>query len=139
MLLGVIPAIIICFITALLEMLILTDLEILSFFMNVSSSLFFVMPISIIHKKNKDKKNEYIILGLLLSSLSVALGMFILNIIITPIYLGVSLENTFSLLITTIVPFNLAKGIFNSIIIFLLYNPVKKILKKNNIFNEFEL
>ena len=105
----------------------------------------FIIPSAIIYKKNKTKKSA--VLGMTIGCLLMALVGIVVNVyILLPMYaklfLG-SIENIievsnkanpyingiWSLAILAVVPFNIIKGIIISIITFLLYKTVRKVIK----------
>ncbi|MFI3231699.1 MAG: hypothetical protein R3Y29_09155 [bacterium] len=59
--------------------------------------------------------------------------MFAFNLVVTPIYLNVSLEDTLALLYSLITPFNVVKGIVNGVFIYLVKDPILNALKKANL------
>lgn len=125
MLLGIVPTIFIASISALLEMLLISDSGIIGFSMNFISTIAYSLPIILIYRAKKP-----ILFGISLGTISLSIIMFIFNIIITPIYLGVPLADTVSLLFSLITPFNLAKGIINGIFIFVTHKKVINIYNK---------
>jgi riboflavin transporter FmnP len=55
--------------------------------------------------------------------------MAILNLIFTPMYMGVSIEMVKGMLLPIIIPFNLIKSIGNSAVTMLVYKSVGRILR----------
>ena len=55
--------------------------------------------------------------------------MVIANLLVTPLYLGVTREMVIGMLLPAIIPFNLLKGAINGIITFLLYKKVSNFLE----------
>lgn len=125
MILGSSSVLFIACISALLEMLLISDSGLIGFGMNFISTVFYCLPIVVIYKFKKP-----VILGVVLGTISASIAMFIFNLIITPIYLGVSIEETVSLLFSLITPFNLVKGAVNGVFILLIYKKVLSIYNK---------
>lgn len=85
-----------------------------------------------IGQKNERKK-LFLIIGLIISALATTALMIPLNLIFTPIYLGVPVQAVKEMLLPAIIPFNLVKGLLNAAVTFLLYYPLKKILVKTHL------
>ena len=126
--LGGIYGVIICFVVSIIEMITISDSGIIGFFMNFIASALYILPICYFY----NKKNS-IIKGIITGTILMSLGMFIFNIFITPIYLNVELEETIKLLFTLITPFNIIKGALNGFLIFIIYKPLLKAIRKTNI------
>ncbi len=126
--LGTTYGIIITFVVAILEMITISDSGIIGFFMNFISSVLYILPICYLYNKNNS-----IIKGIILGTVLMSIGMFIFNIFITPIYMSVGLKETVKLLFTLITPFNIIKGALNGLLIYILYKPLLKAIKKTNV------
>lgn len=125
--LGASYGLIISFVVALIEMMTISSSGIIGFIMNFLASALYVVPICYLYNKNNS-----IIKGIILGTILMSLGMFILNIFITPLYLKVELKETVNLLFTLITPFNIIKGATNGLLIYFLYKPLLKALRKTN-------
>ena len=126
--LGTPYGIIICFVVALIEMITISDSGIIGFLMNFIASISYIIPICYFYNKK-----QAILKGIIIGTIFMSLSMFIFNIILTPIYLGVPLKDTVKLLFTLITPFNIIKGAINGFSIFILYKPLLKAIRKTNI------
>ena len=71
-----------------------------------------------------------LILGLVLGAIAMTVLMIPLNILITPLYMGVPREAVIALLVPAIIPFNAAKAGINAVITAILYFPLSKALEK---------
>ena len=87
--------------------------------MNFLATGTFVFVSSQIYFLYHNKKGA--ILGLILGTLAMTLIMVPANLIITPLYLGVSRDIVIKMLIPAILPFNLLKGIISGVLTFILY------------------
>lgn len=134
LILGNIPAIIMSFLSSLLELTVGSS-GIVGFLMNFVATVFYVVPIVFICRKNSSIKK--MIIGVLVGTIAMSVIMILFNILISPIYLGTPLKEVLKLLPTLIIPFNLGKGIINGILIILIYKPIKKALQKANLTEEF--
>ncbi len=126
--LGAFYSIVICFVVSILEMITISSSGVIGFIMNFLSSCFYILPICYFYKKG-----GHIIKGIIIGTITMSIGMFIFNIFMTPLYLKVPLKETLNLLFTLITPFNIIKGALNGFLIYLLYKPLLKALKKMNL------
>lgn len=129
--LGVIPAIFISIIVAALELMTLSQSGLIGFFMNITSTLFFIIPICLFYKRGRTLKATF--LGCVVGIILLTVSMVLFNYIISPIYMGVPKEEVVAMLVPIIIPFNLAKGVINSVLICLLYKPITRISDKINV------
>ncbi len=133
MYLGGVSGIIICFVVSIIEMITISDSGIIGFLMNFISSVSYIIPICYFYNKTETvfcNKIPKIVKGIILGTIFMSINMFIFNVILTPIYLGISLKETMKLLFTLVTPFNIIKGIINGFLIYLIYKPLLKIVKK---------
>lgn len=99
--------------------------------MNFLSSCSFAFVGSLIYKKKKTLSGA--IIGLFTAVLSQVAVMILANLLITPIYMGVSRETVLGLLLPLFVPFNLTKAVLNASLAMMLYKPISNILKRAHI------
>ncbi|MBO5395367.1 MAG: ECF transporter S component [Clostridia bacterium] len=104
------------------------------FVMHVLSTGAYVITLKLITRKNDDRK--HLVAGAVISTLVLTAIMIPLNLIFTPLYLNTTVDAVLQLMLPAIVPFNFLKGVINSLIIVLLYGPLKEILKKSNMLNK---
>lgn len=97
--------------------------------MNILSSATFVLVTGTIYKY---KRTFYgAIVGLLAGVFSVTAVMMLANLLITPLYLGIAMDDILRNYIPTILlPFNLIKATMNAAIVLIFYKPLSNILKK---------
>lgn len=124
--LGTVPAIIICVVVSVLEMITVSTTGVIGLLMNITATIFYIMPICIFYHKKQS-----ILGGVLIGTISLTVSMFIFNMFITPIFVKSSFEETIGLLFSLITPFNIFKGITNGIFILILYKPIVKSLSKS--------
>ena len=96
--------------------------------MNMLSSVTFAMVTGLIYKFKKNFKGA--ILGLVCGVCSVTAVMLAANLLVTPFYMGVSVQTVAALIPKLLLPFNLVKAVLNGAIVLLLYKPLSNILKK---------
>ena len=98
----------------------------IGFVMHVIATGLMVIVTSLIYKKMHTYKGA--IIALVAGSAARTIIMIPLNLIFTPMF-GVPIEVVRAGLVTVVIPFNLLKGLINSIVTFFLYKPLSKIFK----------
>ena len=96
--------------------------------MHLIAALTFVLVSSIIYKKNKSRKGALI--GLIAGGICLTLVMIPMNILVTPIFMGVPVEAVKGLLLPAIIPFNAIKAVINIVITFFLYKRISPFLHR---------
>ena len=94
-------------------------------FLGTTTSL--VIAGSIYHS-NKTKKNALI--GLISGSVAMVVTMILCNIILTPLYMEIPRIQVIKLIPTIFLPFNLIKGLINSLATWVLYKRVSHLINK---------
>ena len=122
------PVYCICAAVALsfLQMITLSESGIIGFAMDVLSIISFSGVVFLICRKNKSKKR--LILSLCIGVISMTCAMILCNIILTPLYIGVSRETVIKMIIPALLPFNFIKSVLNSAGIYFLYTALCKVL-----------
>ena len=128
LLFGPTASLIISFVTALLEMVSISDTGIIGAVMNLLSSACFACTAAFIYKKRRTLSGA--VLGLVAGSILMVGAMLLWNWLITPLYMGVPREAVKAMLIPTFLPFNLLKAGLNSALALYLYKPLVKALRK---------
>jgi riboflavin transporter len=95
--------------------------------MHIIATGTFVMTAGLIYRRLHTLKGA--IIALAAGSISMTLIMIPLNLIITPLFLNVPLEVVKGMILTAIVPFNLAKAIINSLLTLAVYKAVGKLFR----------
>ncbi len=85
-----------------------------------------VIVIGRIYRNNKTKRTAVfaLVVGVLLTTAI----MCIMNLIVTPVFMGVPREAVIALIPTAIIPFNIVKAGVNSLLTFLLYKRISGLL-----------
>ncbi len=96
--------------------------------MHIISTGAFVMVAGSVYKKMHTMKGAF--LSLVLGSLTMAVVMAGLNLLLTPLYMGVPTEAVLAMLLPIIIPFNLIKAGINSVLTFILYKTIHRIVLK---------
>lgn len=87
----------------------------------------YALVASLIYRRQKSISSA--VQGLIIAPLVMTGVMVIANLLVTPLYLGVTREMVIGMLLPAIIPFNLLKGAINGIITFLLYKRVSNFLE----------
>ena len=125
---GPVSAIIMSFITALIESVSFGSTGPWGALMDFISTFSFTFTASLIYKDRR--KLSGAILCLSAASAVYVAVMMVANLLITPIYMGVGVEAVKSLIPTTLLPFNLAKALMNSALVMMLYKPVSRLVRR---------
>lgn len=114
-------------VVAILEFISISDTGVYGLIMNFLSSAVFASVAPLIYKHRR--KLSGAVMGLILSVLATVGVMMVANLLITPYYMGVSLEMVKGLIPTLLLPFNLTKSVLNASLVLLLYKPVTTAIK----------
>ena len=125
---GPISALISSIIVAGIEAVSISSTGIYGFLMNALGTASFSVTVSVIYKYKKDFLGA--IIGLLSGIATMTAVMMIFNLIVTPRYMHVDVEQVKSMIPTLLLPFNLVKAFFNTAIVLLLYKPISGVLQK---------
>ena len=85
-----------------------------------------VLAAGLIYRKMHSRKGA--VLALCVGALSMTLIMIPLNLLIDPLYMGVSTKIVAGLLLPAIIPFNAIKSVLNCLITFLVYKHVSRLI-----------
>ena len=98
--------------------------------MHIISTGSFVLVSGLYYKKRKTKTAALV--SLVLGTITMTIVMVLLNLVITPLFLGAPLEAVISMLVPVIIPFNFAKAAINSLITYIVYPHISPYIKKFN-------
>ena len=133
---GPVSALFMSIAVPLLEMAFGSTTGFYGFIMNASATLVFSVAASWFYKKFHTLMGG--VLGLLIGSVGMKAVMVGLNLWITPIYMGASVDTVLKMIPTLILPFNLLKALLNSSIVLILYKPVSMALSQAHMIPEGE-
>ena len=125
---GPVSAVIMSFITALIESVSFGSTGPWGALMDIISTFSFTFTASLIYKYRRKLSGALISLGT--ASVVYVAIMMVANLLITPIYMGVGVEAVKALIPTTLLPFNIAKALMNSALVMLIYKPVVKLTRR---------
>ena len=89
-----------------------------------------------IYKQYHTKKGA--IIGLTFGSLAMTAVMAGANILLNPIFYGIPYEQTISMLLPGIIPFNITKAAFNSILTVLVYKKIANFLRRKGLLTSLD-
>lgn len=98
--------------------------------MHILATGSFVLVAGSIYTRKRSLKGAFF--ALLCGTLIMTAAMTLFNILITPLYMNVPREQVLGLLLPAIVPFNLTKAAINSVVTFVLCQPLSPILRGQN-------
>lgn len=125
---GPISAVFMSFITTLLEFVSIGNTGIYGALMDFVSTLSFTLTASIIYEYKRDLMGALIALGS--ASTFYTIVMMAANLIITPLYMGVSAAAVKAMIPTMLLPFNVAKAFMNSALVMFLYKPTSRLVRR---------
>lgn len=137
MIFGPVAGVIIAFTVSLIEMVTISGTGPLGMLMNFAGSAVFCAVGSLVYRYMPKLKHTLsgAIVGLSCATVSMTGIMIILNLIITPIYQNVPVEVVKEMIIPLLLPFNMIKGIANSVLVMILYRPLSVALNKAKVIN----
>ncbi len=128
---GPLAAFLISFAVSLIEMITISDTNIIGCIMNVASSCAFACVATAIYQKMRSIKGAGI--ALFAGVVCCASTMLVLNYLLTPVYMKISREIVVKLLVPAILPFNLIKCVLNAALVLIVYKPFVNVLRRANI------
>ena len=131
---GPVSGIIVAFLSAVIESLSASATGIYGFIMNVAGSVTYVGVAGIAYKMKKNFTGA--VIGVTLASILMTSVMIGLNLVLTPLYMGVDGKAVIDMVIPMLLPFNLVKGIFNSTILLIIRYPLLKAMQAAGVLNE---
>lgn len=129
---GPLTALIISLITAFLEMITVSDTGILGCIMNFLASSAFACIVTYTYRRYHTKRGA--VVGLVFGTVVMTAFMLLWNFFLAPIYMGCSREAVVKLMLPAFLPFNIIKGVINSVLIMVLYKPIIMTLRKRYTF-----
>ena len=119
---GLIVTLIVCLIQAFM----LGGDGLYGFLMHFVATGIVAVVIGMMYKKQKTRKRA--VISLVTGVIVATVVMCVMNLIVTPLYMGAPREAVIAMLPTAIIPFNLIKAGLNAVITFLLYKRVSGFL-----------
>ncbi len=135
MIFGPISGVVVSLLVALIEMVTISGTGPWGFLMNFLSTAVFATTASAVYTyiPRLKKTMKGAIAGLLVAVFASTATMLILNIFVTPVYLGVPQSTVMGMLVLLLLPFNFLKYVLNSALVLVLYKPIKEVLRKTKL------
>ncbi len=124
---GPLAAVALSVIVPLIE-LIVSDTGFWGLIMNAISTAAFAIPASLIYKYKKDFYGA--ILALISGVAAMVSVMMLANLLITPIYTGMRIDEIQAWIPQLLLPFNAIKGVLNAALVMMLYKPLSGVLQR---------
>lgn len=86
----------------------------------------FVLPAALVYKRSRSYK--FAVAGLALSCVGAVLMSVVGNLLLTPAWLGVPFQAVVDMIIPVLVPFNLLKGLLNSVLTLIVYKSISNLV-----------
>lgn len=128
LILGPLASLIISFVTALLEMVTISETGPIGGIMNLLSSVCYACTAALVYKNKRTLAGA--VTGLTLGSIAMVAVMLLWNWLITPLYMGVERDVVIGMLVPVFLPFNAVKALLNSALVLCLYKPLITALRK---------
>ncbi len=128
MILGPLAGFVVSLVVTLLEMVTVSDTGFYGWIMNFVAAASFSVVASSIYRHTRKMLSA--VVGLIAAALSMTALMLVLNLLITPIYTGVSAGDVIKMIPGLLLPFNLTKAALNSGLVLVLYKPISTALKR---------
>ncbi len=128
LLFGPISGLVIAVVVPFLEFITISETAVYGLIMNTLSSVTFCLVAGVIYRCKKSMRGAFAALGS--GVFAVTAVMVLANLLITPHFLGTTVDAVVGLLPKLLLPFNLIKATLNAAIVLLLYKPLSRILKQ---------
>ena len=123
---GLIVTLIVCFIQAFM----LGGDGLYGFLMHFVATGIVAVVIGMMYYRNKNKKSA--VTALVVGVIIATVVMCVMNLIVTPVYMGAPRAAVVAMLPTAIIPFNLLKAGLNAVLTFILYKRVSPFLHRGS-------
>jgi len=133
---GPLTAVIISVAVSIIEMVTISDTNIIGCIMNVISTVSFALTASVIYERSRSIKGA--VCGLLTAIFAMTVTMVVWNYLLTPFFYGMPREEVAKMLLPIFVPFNLIKSSLNTALTLLLYKPFVRILRRAGLIEKRE-
>jgi len=123
---GPVEGLMVTLIVCLIQAFGLGGSGIYGFVMHFIATGIVTVAIGAMYKRNKTKKTaiKALVIGVILTTIV----MCVMNILVTPAFMGAPREAVIAMLPTVIIPFNLVKAGVNSLLTFILYKRISGLL-----------
>jgi riboflavin transporter FmnP len=94
--------------------------------MNSVVVLAFVLPAAFVYKRQRSTVAA--VVGLIISCVCMVIVAILMNLLVTPLYMGVPTEAVISMIVPILLPFNILKALINAVLAFVLERSLRKLL-----------
>lgn len=133
---GPLTAFVISAVVSIIEMITISETNIIGCIMNVVSTVSFAVTASVIYERSRSIKGA--VCGLITAIFAVTTTMVVWNYVLTPFFYGMPRSEVAKMLLPVFVPFNLIKSSLNTALTLLLYKPFVKILRSAGLIEKRE-
>ncbi len=127
LLLGPVASLAISLLVAVLEFIIVSDTGVYGLIMNFVSSATFSTVAALVYTRRKRLSGA--ILSLSSAVLALVAVMMVMNLLVTPYFMGVAVSTVAAMLPTLLLPFNAVKALMNAALVLILYKPVSRAMQ----------
>lgn len=86
----------------------------------------FVAPAALVYKRSRTFKSA--VVGLVLGAVCMVTFAIVGNLLVTPLYSGISVEAVMGMIVPVLLPFNILKTIVNAVLTLIVYKSVSNLL-----------
>lgn len=124
LLLGPVTALSVSVLVAVLEFITVSDTGIYGLIMNMASSVTFSVVASVAYKYRKRLSGA--IMALSGAVVSLVAVMLLLNLVVTPLFMGATRGDVVAMIPTLLLPFNVVKALANASLVMVFYKPISR-------------
>lgn len=125
---GPVAGVLLAVLVPLLEFATVSSTGLYGLIMNILGSVAFVLPTAIIYRYRKTFGGA--IIGILSGVFAMIAVMLVANLIVTPYFMGATVDTVVNMIPRLLLPFNAVKAVLNAAIVLLLYKPLSRILRR---------
>jgi len=125
---GPVAGAVLAVLVPLLEFATVSSTGLYGLIMNILGSVAFVLPAAVIYRYRKTFNGA--MLGILSSVFAMIAVMLVANLIVTPYFMGATVDTVVAMIPRILLPFNAVKAVLNAAIVLLLYKPLSRILRR---------
>lgn len=119
------------FVVSFIELFTVSDTGVYGFIMNFFASAVFAGVAGLVYKYRRSLQGA--VLGLGCSIFAMTAVMMVLNLVVTPYYMGSTVADVAALIPKLLLPFNLVKAVMNASLAYVLYRPLRKALQASGL------
>ena len=125
---GPVAGVLLAVLVPLLEFATVSSTGLYGLIMNILGSVAFVLPTAVIYRYRKTFGGA--IIGILSGVFAMIAVMLVANLIVTPYFMGATVDTVVNMIPRLLLPFNAVKAVLNAAIVLLLYKPLSRILRR---------